>query len=324
MDVKAGAHYFDGWTGETYHITERLRTEFPEREPRWGWVTSTPEIMVEQIDAAADAGLEFWSFCWYYPEKEEKHCVLNQALDLYLQAPNRERLEFCPMIANHAGFRVGPEDWDACCEAWGPLLNHELCLKANGRPLIIFFSPYELVQKFGSDDAVAQALDVLRSRAGDVVVAGCSGDGKEAAALARRGFDAVTGYNYAGAGRKGDAKDQPFRNLIEGQQAVWDGFAGSPLPYIPLASVGWDMRPWEARDLPEEKQSVRFTDRSPDAVEELVRLEAAWVRQHPQVATREKLLLLYAWNENGEGSYLTPGKADGDIYLQAVKRGLRG
>ena len=62
-----GAYYFDGWTGQTFHITELLQTEFADRKPLWGWKDDTIEIMQKQIDYCADHGIAFWSFCWYYP-----------------------------------------------------------------------------------------------------------------------------------------------------------------------------------------------------------------------------------------------------------------
>jgi len=33
-------------------------------------------------------------------------------------------------------------------------------------------------------------------------------------------------------------------------------------------------------------------------------------------------MLIYAWNENGEGGYLTPTAADGTKYLEAVQRAI--
>jgi hypothetical protein len=33
-------------------------------------------------------------------------------------------------------------------------------------------------------------------------------------------------------------------------------------------------------------------------------------------------MLLYAWNENGEGGYLTPTAVDGTEYLEAVERAI--
>src|SRR3954469_22288370 len=68
--IKIGAYYFDGWTGKTFHVSPKLRDSFPERKPVWGWVTSTPEVVHEQINLAADAGLSFFNFCWYYAKGE--------------------------------------------------------------------------------------------------------------------------------------------------------------------------------------------------------------------------------------------------------------
>jgi len=51
-----GAYYFDGWSGQTNHITELLKTEFADRQPVWGWKDDTVEIMQRQIDYCADHG----------------------------------------------------------------------------------------------------------------------------------------------------------------------------------------------------------------------------------------------------------------------------
>src|SRR5438034_1397685 len=74
MPIQLGAYYFDGWAkAVSGHLTPRLRDSFPDRKPKWGWVTSTPEIVKDQIDLAADAGLSFFSFCWYYPDYDHQH-----------------------------------------------------------------------------------------------------------------------------------------------------------------------------------------------------------------------------------------------------------
>jgi len=33
--------------------------------------------------------------------------------------------------------------------------------------------------------------------------------------------------------------------------------------------------------------------------------------------------MLYAWNENGEGGYLTPTRAEGTAYLDAIARTVK-
>jgi hypothetical protein len=42
---------------------------------------------------------------------------------------------------------------------------------------------------------------------------------------------------------------------------------------------------------------------------------------HPDQTTAERIVLLYAWNEFGEGGYLAPTKGDPEgAYLKAVKQ----
>ena len=178
--IKAGAYYFDGWTGKTdrWHLPERLKTEFGHRKPVWGWVTSTPEIMQKQIDCAADHGLRFFAFCWYYPEGADKQTPLNNALNLFLKAPNQKRMGFCLMAANHSGFRIGPNEWDECCARWIALFKHPSYINANSEPLLIFFSPHELQEQFGGPQAVRTAFQKLKDQArkaglSGVSIAGC-------------------------------------------------------------------------------------------------------------------------------------------------------
>ena len=49
-----------------------------------------------------------------------------------------------------------------------------------------------------------------------------------------------------------------------------------------------------------------------------------WLDKHPDKATPQRLLLIYAWNENDQGGYLTPTAKDGTEYLKAVQRATTG
>jgi hypothetical protein len=68
--------------------------------------------------------------------------------------------------------------------------------------------------------------------------------------------------------------------------------------------------------------SVWYTDRTPKLVEEFVGLGVHWLDEYPDKTTQQRLLLIYAWNENGEGGYLTPTAADSTEYLKAVERAI--
>jgi hypothetical protein len=330
--VRAGAYYFDGWTGKTDHLTPRLRDEFGDREPVWGWRDDSLPVVERQIDCAADHGLSFFAFDWYWPEGADKSTPLNTGLELYLKAGNKKRLQFCLMVANHGGFRIGPADWEVVTDAWVRLFREPTHLKVGNKPLLIFFAARELRHAFGSSDAVKAAFDKLETKAraaglDGVCVAACATPGPtnkwdNLADLKAEGYACLTGYNYHGYPVKGPDKIQPFARMIEGHQALWDRFAAnSSLPYMPVVTVGWDKRPWEDAAKPE-TQGVYYPDRTPVQVADFVTRAIRWMDAHPDKTTKERILLLYAWNENGEGGYLTPTKGGGDTYLKAIEKAV--
>ena len=155
-----------------------------------------------------------------------------------------------------------------------------------------------------------------------VAIAACSESGVPLTDLARSGYTLLTGYAYGGGYHNGGS-EKPFRELIEGSRTIFDQFAkSSPLPYVPVITTGRDLRPWELGLFPPEKRSDCYPDRTPQLVEEFVRMGVRWLDEHPEKATHQRLLLLYAWNENGEGGYLTPTQAEGTEYLKAVQRAV--
>lgn len=317
-----GAYYYDGWTGD---VAPLLKTEFADRKPAWGWKDNTPEIMRQQIDYCANHGLAFWAFDWYYPKEYSR----NNALNLYLKAPDRNRLQFCLLVANHNTHQINPTNWQECCQIWIDLFSEPTYLRIGGHPLIIFFSPKELERTFGSTENVRRAFSALRKRAkeakiDDIAIAACTNPKENWGELVQSGYTLFTGYNYHDYSEDGKnrAGAHPFNFLVEASQGIFREFGQkSPLPYIPVVTTGWDRRPWEDKLAPQ-KRSPWYPGRTPERVEEFVRMGIHWLDSHPDKATRERLLLLYAWNENGEGGYLTPTKADGTAYLEAVQRAL--
>ena len=117
---------------------------------------------------------------------------------------------------------------------------------------------------------------------------------------------------------------QPFRKLIEGNREDLRPVCRDRRRFLTFRSspsagiVGLGKK----GKLPPEKMSVWYPDRTPKLVEEFVRLGVRWLDKHPDKTTPQRLLLIYAWNENGEGGYLTPTEKDGTEYLKAVQRAI--
>lgn len=321
--VQLGAYYFDGWSGRhkadgdpaqpwakgaPTHLTKALVENYSDREPLLGWRADTPEIMRRQIDLAADHGLSFWAFCWYFQPKPQavaddpKHTGLR----LFLGAPNNERLRFCLLVANHDSYQLNTlERWRQAAEYWVPYLRHPRAVTVGGKPLVILFNPKDaLPEGMAAVDAAARAAGLP-----GVTFAGC---GVNLPAP----FSVSTRYNVAGGWMKG-WQEFPFTQVMQNHSQAWKGTPAQR--HIPTAIVGWDRRPWETA----ERGSYFYTGRTPALFGQHVRDLLAWMNTHPEEITAERLALLYAWNEIGEGGYLLPTRGDPDgTYLREVKAAL--
>jgi hypothetical protein len=329
-NIKIGAYYFDGWTGLTPHITEDLKLNFPERKPKWGWITSTPSIMKAQIDEASKYGISFFSFCWYYVRFDStnvKKQPLNQALSLFLIAPNRRKLDFNFLVANHEGSRIGPRDWEFVTSLWISYFKAPEYLTVNGKPLLTIFDFKDLIVEFGSPNSVKVALERLRLKAklkglAGVNIAACvSGDASEAKLAKECGFDILTSYNNHNSGFTSKLPTVPIDSLTAATVKVWNTFKSQNLPYIPSITLNWDVRPW-GKINKANVASARYVGFSSKSVFSQVSAVKDWVRRNPSIVTTEHIAVVYAWNEYGEGAWLTPSMNNKNNYLKSLKQAL--
>lgn len=229
------------------------------------------------------------------------------------------------MVANHKPFLIEPQYWNKLVEGWLPLFRNDSYLKVEGKPLLIFFSVPSLIEEFSTPAAVKHAFDSLRLAAKDnglkgVTIAACVYDNdksvKEAEAC---GFDILTGYNYHGYGLEKDHIITPIDTMREADTRVWNGIKNrSNLPYIPVTTLNWDPRPW--RD--DTAKVPHFTGYSLQSVYRSVKSLREWIDTNPQRTSKERIALMYAWNENGEGGWLTPSKLMKDSLLKGIREAL--
>ncbi|MFO8012257.1 MAG: glycoside hydrolase family 99-like domain-containing protein, partial [Phycisphaerae bacterium] len=318
-----GAYYFDGWAGThpkdgkadwarnaPTHLTERLATEFADREPLWGWRDDTLPIMERQIDLAADHGLAFFAFCWYWHETEKavRDDPKHTGLRLFLNASNNGRMRFCLLVANHAGFEIqGETAWRRATALWMPYLTHPRSLRVGGKPLLIVFNPA------GGDKAGLDYLQQAARKAGlpGVAVAGVGQAPRD------MGYTHTTYYSVVPGWEKG-LEAHKYREFVEAHKASWRGRPDQP--HIPCLSVGWDRRPWEPADPARGRCCWYYPDRTPEEFAAGLRDAVEWIERHPDQVTPKKLMVLYAWNEYGEGGYLVPTRGDPEgAYLKALR-----
>jgi len=324
-NVRVGAYYFDGWAGknkladnpnETWaknaptHLTKRFVRDFSEREPVWGWRDDTSEIMERQIDLAADNGVDFFLFCWYWKdnkgqinipaiEKDHHHT----SMELYLKAKNRNRLKYSLLIANHAGFEIlGNENWESAVRYWAKFFRDPQYIKVDGKPLLVIFGT-------GDDAITDEQIAVMQETAkkegfkDGLSIAGCGEPAK------KKAFTHSTHYNLT-SGYADGHEEHKFQELIDRAKPNWRGSEAQP--YIPVLNSGWDKRPWEGPEGLNQKEGWYYPDSSPALFKSFLTDAVKWMDDNPTKTTRERLILVYAWNELGEGGYLVPTKGDPD------------
>jgi hypothetical protein len=288
-----------------------MAEEFSDREPIWGWREDKVEIMEKQIDLAADNGLLFFAFDWYYFPDSTSDQSLNDGLKLYSIAKNKNRLKYCLFIANHAEHKIkGTENWKKAANIWVKYFKDKNYVTVNGKPLIIIFimTDYE---KEGFD--YIQTVAKKNGLPGVTIATSNHSDYEDH-------YSVLARYNYVKDEEKGGGEKRSYKELTDENENLWHGHPNMPI--IPTIMAGWDKRPWEK---PEKKStnSVYYSDRTPEDFQHHVKNTINWVLKYPEQVTKEKLILIYAWNEMGEGGYIIPTKGDPTgMYLKAVKKAL--
>lgn len=322
-----GAIRWDAWTGG--EITKQVeRTLGPKKyHHRLPWFAQViddqtvkidggrQEVMDREIDYAADAGLDYWAFLIYPADNS-----MSKALGQYLKSPRRKRIGLCMILANT--LRSSESHWPAERDRAIALLREPGYLKVlDDRPLVYTFVNDELaINRFGEflAEARKQGLNPYSVYMG-------WHPSRDYQKVADRGFDAVSAYASGG--------DQAtFAELVQWTQTrYWADAARAKVPYIPMVSTGWDKNPrkdhpvsWEL-DHPYHTQTVFPSRAEPGQIAAHLAEAIKFVDQHPQ-SCPARAVILYAWNENDEGGWLSPTRSPAGTpdtsRLDAIKRVL--
>ncbi len=326
---QVGVFYFPGWRATaTMAPSDNPWTRikpYEEREPLISWYhEGEVEVMQKQIDWMAGAGITFVAFDWYIRPNNE--VFIDHALNAYLKAPNRSKLKFTLLWANHDKSPDSMENFDAMLDIWFTrYMSQPEMLTIDGKPVVFIFSPYEFekdARGFRSSTAAllrhAQARAKAKGLPGIYFVACITSDediGKDTV-KPESGFSAISAYNLhwkPGASHP----THSFKELDEAYQVHWQRYrtllSSAPL-IVPMMS-GWDRRPWGgSTDDPKHDDSVS----TPDEFEAHLRSGLEEIYKSP--AGQPRMGVICCWNEYGEGSFIEPTKRLGTAMIDRVRK----
>lgn len=326
-----GVYYYPGWSPYTKGAHEpdpwQAIKAYPDREPLLGWYHDGKQATLDkQLAWMADHAIDFVAFDWYW---ENGRPAPETSVRAYLQSPERARVRYALLWANHNNEPRTLKEWDDLVDYWivRHLGNPEY-VRIDGKPVLYVFSPdgiRDQAKKIGLP--VAALLNRARDKA---KLAGLQGiyfvlslpatDYWVLDFAPKAGFDALTAYNYhfglAGDADKRTPDSHSFEELDSGYQMQWQWILkNSKLPYFVPMTSGWDKRPWggSGKD-PKHDDSMS----TPSSFERHILKAKAMLKAYPE-KTRG-IGMVCCWNEYGEGSYMEPTKLYGLEYLQRINK----
>lgn len=359
VDPRNEAVHGKGWT--EWELMKHAGPRFPghmqPKIPAWGYEDEAdPAVMARKIDAAADHGLDAFIFDWYWYEGPFLERALNEG---FLGAPNRSRMKFALMWANHdwKNFHPGNRDtanykitfpWttrkDTIPYVWDYLIEHYLTQpnywKINGKPYFSIYAISRFISQMGGVEDAAEVLEDFRARA---KAAGLTGLHLNAVGLdmldrspqsaarhdqvIKAGFDSCTSYNCVCLSEKWmqEFPRVDFQEMADDYiEVAKKTMQALPFPFYPVITTGWDPSPRtiqsEVYDPTPCYPWMAVMESSPEKLADATRKTAELLMTRP---ADERIMFFNAWNEWTEGSYLEPDNFYGMKMLEAIRDALK-
>lgn len=313
-------------------VSSTIYTDWAYREPIQGWYENTQPIIDQEINWAADRGLDYWAYDWYPENLGVPQGQIMTAFNLYdgSQVHNRMKFSFILQTVWVAGGQ--PTDTSAPEHYWqstyvpyfvNKFKDPQYLRVAGNRPVVFWFDDGELGSQpngFGSN-AAAQ-IQYLRDQTrgqidgngqplGDPYFVDLDGN---TSAAATYGFSAISRYsNGPGADRCYSSQASVDMSAL-GPHSGFDTVAA-------LTAVD-DPRPRSTDpSYPAHGAYGGYTEEPTYGQwESHLKDEWDWLSNHPGNISNPGLILTYAWNELDEGGGgIVPTNQEQFKYLDAIK-----
>jgi hypothetical protein len=354
-------HSYDhgsSWKGEGWTEWEGMKAAVPRFPghhqpliPSWGcFDESDPKWVAREIDLAADHGIDVFLYDWYWYSGVKN---MEEALEKgFLKAPNRSRMKFALMWANHdrrdqfcpvfgeprtvwLPSRHSPQDLARVVDyGIGHYFREPNYWRVGGRLFFSIFESAKFVEQLGGPAKTRALFEEMDARLRAAGLPPMHWNAMTASAalvpvLKEAGFLSTSRYNINTAGKAKADGTEAYEDVMQAHREHWTRMLETPLVNLPVVTRGWDVTPrclstvpWPfpmspKTGRPEYPYVPVVTGSTAERFETLLRESLECVRHDPRGPFA---VLLYAWNEWTEGGYLLPEEKEGTAHLEAVRR----
>jgi hypothetical protein len=328
--ITVGAIRWDGWFNDNEWQRNLNPPEWHHRLPFYGREISEAEVTVcgdsqevldQEIAYARLGGLDYWAFLHYHvADGDWREGKYNYGLKLYLQSRVKDQMGFCVIIYPHSGDQWEVQLADLLAFLHEPTY-HKVC---DGRPLIymLLWGPGGLAEdRWGDLEKSRAAIDRLRAQ-----VKGAGFANPYLVALTMEVKDSsryVDQLGLDGIGTYANWSFGSYQDLAARNRAYWEECKAAGKPTVPILNAGWDPRPRYATRYAslygEGREWAAYP--TPGELADHVKSALDWIESNPKL-TEPGTILIYAWNETDEGSWLAPTLSEGAARLEAIGRVL--
>ncbi len=284
------------------------------------------DVMDQEIEYAAHAGLDYWAFT-VYPE----NCPLSWCFKKYIASVKKNKVKFCFFLvlgSKYGHFCDDPQMQDYVLR----YLTDKDYLKVQGnRPVLyVGFFNKNIDQQFldGFWDKYCARIKALGLGKPYVILARGTNVNAAKVFLDKIGADALS--NYAVSIYK--AKGIEYSELAAKAESFAPDCRQAQVNVAPLCTTGWDHRPrylnhvsWE-NWYKNEGMDYFIKRGSPSEIAAHIGRSLDWLKKNPN-SDGVNLLLIYAWNECDEGGWLIPTlkepRGQGTQRIDALRKILR-
>lgn len=336
--IVAGAIRWDAWYRDADNSVFAQRSLGPQRyhlrapihcqELSVGTIKciGSQSVIDAEIRAAARSGLKFWAFDWY-----SESSSFRVAWNLYQASSLRGLINWCGIVPlpylSSGSFESG--QWLKNIAEWTGYMSQSHYQKVSadgtsGRPLLfIYYRASELMTHFdGSNKKLAVVIRKLREEVTRNGVANpyivVFDPTAEKSIPMEIGANAIS--NYIGGFRP--KVNGSFAELDAEVQAYWSRLSASGLEIVPIAQVGWDIRPRIDNPVPWEqiRKPEYYNMATPAEFASHLKAAATFINNNSR-SCASNLVLIYSWDECDEGGCILPTLGDpSGIYLKAISQ----